>query len=150
MARGSSYRPPGPRRSGTGDPEQWGRGCARQRQHLPQPINALHCQAGAGHRSHWRKGSFLSQPLMEGAGQEAGAAQRYLAIQAGGSSPCPHLPLCTLPDSTGGRVSLARPPSLTPGGQPGPPASRAIPHLTPICQNMGVSKWIRSLWECTP
>lgn len=39
------------------------------RQHLPPPINALHCQAGAGHCSRWEKRLFfLSQPLMGRAG----------------------------------------------------------------------------------
>ena len=60
---GSSYRPPGPSPSGTGNPEAW-RGGETRAVAPPPPLNAFHCRQGLATAPGWRKGSF-SFPAIE-------------------------------------------------------------------------------------
>lgn len=86
-----------PRSSTPGSPE-WSNGgwVWGDRQHLPQPINALHCQAGAGHHSRLEKGLFfLSQPLAERVERAGGGCwiEAAWSSKQGGGLPCPYRPL---------------------------------------------------------
>ena len=93
--------------------QRWGMGGARQR--LPQPINALHCQAGAGHRSPLGEKALFSVPATDGAGGWWVLERGRLVIRAGWE------PASSTPPS----------PSLSPAGLRGGGEAFVVPEGVP-------------------
>ena len=104
--------------------QRWGMGGARQR--LPQPINALHCQAGAGHRSPLGEKALFSVPATDGAGGWWVLERGRLVIRAGWepASSTPPSPSLSPAGLRGGGGGL-RGPRGCPWGSP---ATRPIPN----------------------